>query len=163
MEEIRDTLLTRHGLQPDQLVVTLSPCPCALSDRTALGTVLTNVLENAVKYSRQEDGSVPPIEIDVVPTERWIKIAITDQGIGIDRKFQKRVFRRFFRVPTEEVQRRHGSGLGLFVVSEICRSLKARIAIQSPESGRGTTVNIHVPTGPLRASETTTESRTEPA
>jgi len=135
----------RHELAAEALSLEVPQNLTALSDRVGLSTVITNLLENAVKYSRQGDGSVPAIRIVVTKNERSIDIAVIDQGIGIESKFQKSVFERFFRVPSDAVRRRHGSGLGLFVAAEICRSVGARIRVDASVSGQGTTFTVSLP------------------
>ena len=64
---------------------------------------------------------------------------MTDRGIGISPAYRKRIFQRFFRIPSEAVNRAHGTGIGLFVVAELVRSVKGKIRAQEGPKGRGTT------------------------
>ena len=145
LQETRDICQERHNLAEEQLVLDCALSHVVKSDRVALTTVFTNLLENAVKYSRKADGTVPTIHVSLTSLDKWLQIQVIDQGIGLERQFRKSVFERFFRVPSEDVRSRHGSGLGLFVVSEIVRNMGGRIEMDSPGVGHGTTVTLRLP------------------
>jgi signal transduction histidine kinase len=121
------------------------------TDPTALETVLKNLLDNAVKYSP----SPPQIEVIVRPeSDGRLEICVGDRGIGIQKPHLKRVFRRFYRVPNDEVYARSGTGLGLFVVAALVRNLGGVIEAQSLGAHQGTTVRIHLPLGIATAEAT---------
>jgi len=113
-----------------------------VSDPTCLETVLRNVLDNAVKYSDE------PVEVvlraKVLKGER-VSIEVRDQGIGIPPDQLRRVFQRFYRVDTESVRRRRGTGLGLFVVSSLVHTLGGELGAESDGLGLGTTMRITLP------------------
>ena len=71
--------------------------------------VLNNILENAVKYSKEQT----QIKIEVYPLELFTEIRITDQGIGIKKAEQTEIFKRFYR--SKEVEQKEGSGIGLYL------------------------------------------------
>ena len=113
------------------------------TDETLLEVILNNLLDNAVKYSDK------PVEVrlDVsrsAPTK--IQINVSDNGIGIPKASQKRVFDRFYRVPGEEVNMRRGTGLGLFVVASLVKSLDGQVKASEGLQGRGTTMSVVLPT-----------------
>lgn len=113
------------------------------TDETLLEVILNNLLDNAVKYSDK------PVEVrlDVsrsAPTK--IQINVSDNGIGIPKASQKRVFDRFYRVPGEEVNMRRGTGLGLFVVASLVKSLEGQVKASGGLQGRGTTISVVLPT-----------------
>lgn len=112
------------------------------TDPTALETVLKNLLDNAVKYS------TPPPRVHVrveADSATHIRIEVRDEGIGIDRKQLKRVFKRFYRVPSDDVYARSGTGLGLYVVAALVRNLGGNIAAHSEGHMRGTRISVKLP------------------
>ena len=114
------------------------------TDPTALETIFKNVLDNAVKYS----ATTPEVAIDMRPLDSGhLGITVTDQGIGIERSQLKRIFKRFHRVPTPQVNERSGSGLGLYVVYRLVRNLGGRIRAESAGPGQGSTMRIRLPMG----------------
>jgi signal transduction histidine kinase len=136
---------SRHGL--GEAILTLEgKAPIVIdSDPVGLTTVFTNLLENAVKYSTRSGGEVPPINVRLTESEKWVSVSVADQGIGIEPKYQKKVFNRFFRIPSEEVRKRHGTGLGLFVAAEVSRSLGGRIRAESNPDGVGSLLTVMLP------------------
>jgi signal transduction histidine kinase len=111
-------------------------------DREELSAVLSNVLDNAVKYSPKD----PHIHVDVVtPDLERVQIKVQDNGIGIPTGELKRVFKRFYRVLSPGMPQVKGSGLGLFIVRAITRRHGGRTWVESEGTGKGTTVTIELP------------------
>jgi len=110
------------------------------ADRDKIGQVLINLLSNAVKYSPH--GGQIIIGCDKKPGE--VTISVTDQGMGINRTDQKRLFERFYRVDqkSKEVS---GFGIGLYLVSEILKYHQSEIKVDS-EEGKGSTFYFVLPT-----------------
>ncbi|HUF79167.1 MAG TPA: HAMP domain-containing sensor histidine kinase, partial [Thermoanaerobaculia bacterium] len=128
------------------------------ADPAALGQVLSNLLDNAVKYS--DAGREITVTADLgtgspkgVPAAggRWVTIAVRDRGIGIAREEQGRIFERFHRVSSSLVHDVKGSGLGLALVDAIVRAHGGRVTVES-EPGLGSTFTVWLPadleTGP---------------
>lgn len=114
------------------------------TDALALSTIVENLIDNALKYS----GEAAPPEVRVsarAEAGRAVIIEVTDRGIGIPRAQLGRIFERFYRVPEPAVQSRRGTGLGLYVVSELARLLGGKIEARSPGPGRGTTMIVSLP------------------
>src|SRR5919199_3659440 len=83
-----------------------------------LRMALTNLIDNAVKYS----GGAVHVSVGVAPAgERELELRVTDRGVGIPRAELKRIFGRFYRVPGRLVAQVKGTGLGLFIVREIVK------------------------------------------
>ncbi len=99
--------------------------------------LLQNLLDNAIKYS---DDS-PVIAITVSSADGRGEIEIKDQGIGIPKLFQRRIFTRFFRVPKGNVHNVKGYGLGLYHVKQVARLHKWKIAVDSKEN-EGTRITL---------------------
>jgi signal transduction histidine kinase len=113
-----------------------------MGDREELFTALSNVLDNAVKYSPKD----PCIRVAAVtPDLDHVEIRVQDNGVGIPRGELKRVFKRFYRVLTPGASQVKGSGLGLFIVRAIARRHNGNAYAESDGSGRGTTVTIQLP------------------
>ena len=112
-----------------------------LGDRDMLTTAITNVIDNAIKYS----GEKVDVSVEVnTPDEEHVELRVTDHGVGIPPNELKRVFKRFYRVPTSMNQVK-GTGLGLFIVRSIVRKHGGNARVSSPGVGQGTTVTIELP------------------
>ena len=70
---------------------------------------------------------------------------MTDNGIGLDTKMKKRIFERFVRGHGEEVRQRRGTGIGLYVVASLVKTLGGRVWAESPGLGRGSTMTVELP------------------
>ncbi|MCW5962011.1 MAG: HAMP domain-containing histidine kinase [Pyrinomonadaceae bacterium] len=111
-------------------------------DRSELQTVLTNILDNAVKYSANE------IKVNVKLTDlnrNFTEILIKDSGVGILSAEQKRVFKRFYRIPNVSTQATKGTGLGLHIAQTIVKKHGGKIFVESKGENRGTTFIVRLP------------------
>jgi len=109
-------------------------------DRDALEQAILNLLNNAMKYS----GDSRQIDLRLLRKDGYALIQVVDRGIGIDPKEQKRIFEKFYRIPTPENERMTGTGLGLALVSHIVRAHEGHIEVESAP-GKGSTFSIYVP------------------
>lgn len=108
------------------------------TDESAISVVLRNLLDNGLKYGGDDPRVVCRAESD----GNQVIIEVTDSGIGIEPAHRKRVFHRFFRVPSTQVRERRGTGLGLFVASSLVRGLGGTLVAESEGLGRGTTMRL---------------------
>jgi signal transduction histidine kinase len=90
-------------------------------------TVLSNLIDNAVKYSPQS----PQITVTAVRENNEIVFSVADKGIGISSEEQKRIFSKFYRVGDEEIRTQKGSGLGLYISQEFVKLHKGIIGFKS--------------------------------
>jgi signal transduction histidine kinase len=146
VQEALDLARSRHHLAPEALDWSPDGQPgeqlTVMGDREELFTALSNVLDNAVKYSSPE----PSIRVAVqTPDLERVQIRVRDNGVGIPRGELKRVFKRFYRVLTPGASQVKGSGLGLFIVRAIARRHGGDARAESEGAGRGTTVTIELP------------------
>jgi len=111
------------------------------ADRLHFTNVITNILDNAIKYSDK----IPAISIAVHKGERAVDITIRDNGIGISRDNLRKIFDKFYRVNTGNVHNIKGFGLGLFYVQNICTAHGWSITADS-EIHKGTSITIKIPT-----------------
>lgn len=111
-----------------------------LANDSYFTNVIVNILDNAVKYSE----GPPMIDIKTENVGNNILMSIKDQGIGISKLAQKRVFEEFYREHTGNVHNVKGHGLGLANVKRIVENHQGIISIES-EKGRGSTFTIKLP------------------
>lgn len=104
-------------------------------DRTHFVNVITNLLDNAKKYS---GSSAAEVHFHTHEQKNKLILEISDKGIGIEHKFLKLIFERFYRVPKGNIHEKSGYGIGLFYVKTILRRMKADIRATSIP-GTGTT------------------------
>lgn len=92
-------------------------------DAFFIDTILTNLIENAVKYA----GKDPEITVYLFQKNETVSFGVKDNGPGIDKKARTYIFNKFYRVGNEETRMQKGSGLGLFIVAELTRMHGAKI------------------------------------
>lgn len=109
-------------------------------DKVHLVNVVTNLLDNAVKYSRE----TPEITVYASNTAKQFRLSVRDRGIGISKDNQKKIFDRFYRVSTGNVHDVKGFGLGLSYVKLIVEQHGGSIALSS-ELNKGTQFDIILP------------------
>jgi signal transduction histidine kinase len=117
-----------------------TPLPPARIDTGAIAQSISNLLDNAVKYSNGHKD----ITVSLKREGGFIVISVRDQGIGIPRDEQKKIFDRFHRVGTGLVHDVKGSGLGLSIVRHIVEAHHGRVTVES-RPGEGSTFSIHLP------------------
>jgi signal transduction histidine kinase len=116
------------------------PIPTVAVDRTALSQAITNLIDNAIKYS----GDSRKVVVSASVEEQFLAIAVRDFGVGIKKEDIDRVFERFFRGGDELTRTVKGSGLGLTLVKEIVEAHRGRIQVES-EPGKGSVFSIRLP------------------
>jgi signal transduction histidine kinase len=119
--------------------------PIVLGDGDELKAAVWNLIDNAVKYSIGE--VKVRVELEELDNQR-LAIRVSDQGPGISPDELKRIFRRFYRIPTGVAVRTKGSGLGLFIVRSVARRHGGRAFAESPGVGHGSTFTLQLPPAP---------------
>lgn len=114
--------------------------PFLAVDRTALSQAVTNLVDNAIKYS----GDSRRISVSASLEEQAVAIAVQDFGIGINKEDIPRLFERFYRGGDELTRTVKGSGLGLTLVREIVAAHRGKVHVES-EPGRGSVFSIRLP------------------
>ena len=109
----------------------------ALADEGYLNEAISNLIDNAIKYSPGE----PEVHISTANTGRRLAISISDKGIGIAPDQQKRIFEKFYRVPSGDVHNVKGFGIGLSYVKEIVRTHDWKLELNS-RPGKGSEFKI---------------------
>lgn len=146
VRECLELARARHHLLPEQIEYqeSLSKAGSAdvLGDPDELHTAVTNLLDNAVKYS--PNGVHIAVELETTDEEH-IVLRVRDRGVGIPQDELKRIFKRFYRVRQRGSPRVKGTGLGLFIVRSIARNHGGRVFAHSDGAGKGTTVTLELP------------------
>ena len=126
-----------------KVIVDLPPdAPTFRGDETRLQEVLYNLLENAVKYSR-ENGQ---IHLRAAKRGSELVLSVTDNGLGISKDDLPRIFERFYRADKARSRELGGTGLGLAIVKHIAQLHGGRVEAES-ELGKGTTIRVVLPVG----------------
>jgi two-component system, OmpR family, phosphate regulon sensor histidine kinase PhoR len=110
------------------------------ADRLHLISVVFNLLDNALKYSKGE----PAIQAELKEEDDHVMLSIKDNGIGIPPEYQDKLFEKFFRVPTGDTHNAKGYGLGLSYVAHVVKKHKGTIKVES-QPGIGTKFTITLP------------------
>jgi signal transduction histidine kinase len=142
--ECVDLAVVRHHLQPGAIALEAhdGASLTVSGDAEELRTVITNLLDNAVKYS----GSDVRVTVSLAaPSPDTIWVRVQDRGVGIPRKQLKRIFKRFYRVQARGIRQVKGTGLGLYIVRTIARAHGGRVFAQSEGEGRGATFTVELP------------------
>ena len=101
--------------------------PNVLADEAAVERIMTNLLDNAIKYTKANDEG--EVEIEVKKEKDFIKVLVKDLGIGIQSSDQGQVFKRFYRTPDARARQKTGSGLGLAIVKNLTISLGGQVGV----------------------------------
>jgi two-component system sensor histidine kinase SenX3 len=142
---------TRHHLPEDALTYRESladgSAPRVLGNEDELKAVVSNLVDNAIKYSG------PQVQVAVVleqPEAAHATLRVRDQGVGISAPELKRIFRRFYRIPGAVASRVKGTGLGLFIVRSVIARHGGTVFAESDGPGRGSTFIVQLPLLPPR-------------
>ncbi len=139
---VTDFLSARARARGQTLLLDLpeEKLPLVDGDPLALESVFGNLVTNAIQYT-QEGGE---IRVQAGYDGQWIRVAVRDNGIGIEEKYLDKIFERFFRVKNDKTRHITGTGLGLAIVKGIVESLGGSIAVES-RPGQGSTFTVLLP------------------
>ena len=108
------------------------------ADKYLIGNVMHNLMENAVKYSDKEAN----VDVNIKQDEHFTIISVSDHGVGIDKKYQKKIFEQFYRIPA--THHKSGYGIGLAMVKYAVKAHGGTIKVVS-EPGKGSTFTFTLP------------------
>ena len=141
IEQLMSSFAYRVEEQNGQLNAIFSTANHQLkSNNGRLSLVLSNLLDNAIKYSKEK----PVIQIETAEVYGKLKITVTDNGIGIAKKNLPHIFDQYYRVGTGDVHNVKGFGLGLTFVKKVIEEHNGSITVES-EEGKGTCFTILLP------------------
>ena len=136
IEDRLNNITMKHHLQ----ISIPRDIPMVELDEVRIGEVLTNLVENAVKFS--EDNTT--ITIDAKQTGKEIIVSVSDHGIGIPPELHRKIFERFFQGNSRKAGRRKGAGLGLAICQGIVETHGGKIWVES-QLGKGSTFSFSLP------------------
>jgi signal transduction histidine kinase len=111
-------------------------------DRDRIRQIVTNLIDNAAKYSR-EGGR---ITVSVEEPDGHVRLSVADEGVGIPAAEQEAIFEKFYRADPEQTQGGGGTGLGLYISRELARQMNGEIFVDS-EPSHGSTFVLELPRG----------------
>ena len=131
ISEIVESLDTKAVEKKHQITVDISSSLRVFVDEKVFEQILTNYIDNAVKYTPEEG----TIQITAQQNEKRIRIAVSDNGPGIEEKHHQRIFERFYRVDKGRSKYMGGTGLGLAIVKHLARSSGGDVGVTRSELG----------------------------
>ncbi|GBC97542.1 Alkaline phosphatase synthesis sensor protein PhoR [bacterium HR17] len=152
LEKVIDRVLAiqRSYTDKHQLVKDIpAKLPLIVADEDKVDGVLTNLVNNAIKYS--PDGG--EVRVRAVRENNSILISVSDQGIGIPKDKLHKIFEKFERVDTKETRAAGGTGIGLYLVKHLVELHEGQIWAESEGPGKGSTFYVRLPIYPKRAKD----------
>ena len=142
--DVLESARLRHHLAAEKMTLSTPPTSAELyvdGDADELRTVISNLLDNAVKYSR--DSVQVAVEV-AAPSPEIVWVRVKDSGIGIPRTQLRRIFHRFYRIQVHGFKVK-GTGLGLYIVRSIVKQHGGRVFAASDGEGKGATFTVELP------------------
>jgi two-component system, OmpR family, sensor histidine kinase SenX3 len=146
VEESLTLARRRHHLAPDAVTGTVRHIDGAsfqvLGDEDDLKAMVSNLVDNAIKYS----GADVHVSVELEQADSaTATLRVRDQGIGISPSERKRIFKRFYRIPGAMSTRVKGTGLGLFIVRSVVAQHGGKVFVESDGAGQGSTFVVQLP------------------
>jgi signal transduction histidine kinase len=141
VRECLSRVRTAHHVPEGALEYRSGPEVTILGDPGEVEAAVSNLIENAVKYS----GDRVHVDVAIEATGKYASLRVRDQGAGIPRTELKRIFKRFHRVPGPLATRVKGTGLGLFIVRSVAKRHGGRVWAESEGPGHGSTFLLQFP------------------
>jgi two-component system, OmpR family, sensor histidine kinase SenX3 len=140
VEQVRGAAESRQV----HLEVSMIPPEIAVNgDRRQLVSAVYNLLDNAVKYSDEDE----KVEVRFRTDGRWVELSVQDHGMGIPSRDFERIFERFYRVDRARSRETGGTGLGLAIVRHVVSNHGGKVGVSSQE-GQGSTFTLLLPVSP---------------
>ena len=142
VEECMTRTRALHSIPPESLSFHhFGPPVNIMGDREEVRAAVSNLIENAVKYS----GKDVNVRVETERLDGHVLLRVRDAGMGIPKTELKRVFKRFHRVPGPLTSRVKGTGLGLYIVRSVAKRHGGRAWAESDGAGRGSTFFLQLP------------------
>jgi signal transduction histidine kinase len=128
LSEVLYKLMKRYysrELAAGSILLNASPHQTAMADEQAFTSILTNLVDNALKYT----GTDKNIHVNLSQHKDKIVFEVKDNGIGILKQDKEKIFNKFYRAGNEETRRSKGTGLGLYIVKKLADAQKAEIKL----------------------------------
>jgi signal transduction histidine kinase len=138
MKDIIDE--TRIMVKSHELILLAGNAVFVHADRDKIGSVITNLVSNAIKYSPKGK----KVQLACQQEGNYVKVMVEDEGIGIKKEDQEKLFERYYRVENNQARYISGFGIGLYLSSEIIHRHHGRIGVESTP-GTGSTFWFTLP------------------
>lgn len=148
MTDVLDSIRTEYGITAKMKGLNFNifcniPEPTVLGDRYSLNQIFVNLIDNAIKYTREGE-----VELTINRSQdQCVEVSIKDTGIGMSEEFMANMFEPFMQEERGYSRRYEGNGLGLSLVKKYCELNKAKISVQS-EKGKGSKFTVTFEKGP---------------
>jgi signal transduction histidine kinase len=142
LSEFVNNVATRYyknELANGQLTLNIQPYVYAMLDTSSFPSVITNLVDNAIKYSREEK----QIHLELKNEKNKITLSVKDQGIGITKTDKQKIFHKFFRAGNEETRKAKGTGLGLYIVKYIVHHHHGKVIVKD-NTPKGSIFEVHL-------------------
>jgi two-component system phosphate regulon sensor histidine kinase PhoR len=141
LSELVEKIVSRlqiHVCSKEAIITAIDPNVYITADRFAMASVVTNLIENAVKYSPD----CMPVHVDLHRKSNGkVCFKVADLGIGIPDEEKPKIFNKFYRVGSENTRKTKGTGLGLFIVKQVLDHHQAQIKVKNNQP-RGTVFEV---------------------
>jgi two-component system, OmpR family, sensor histidine kinase VicK len=143
LDVLIDDIIEEFNLTVFSHKLELAPCDKirVYADREKIGSVISNLLTNAVKYSPGAD----KVAVTCQNFYNYVMVSVKDDGIGLEKQYVDKIFDHYYRVETKETQQISGFGIGLYLSAEIIRAHCGKIWVDS-NAGKGSTFHFTLPT-----------------
>jgi signal transduction histidine kinase len=149
IKEVIDELVFKAQEKKIKLAVKKMPeLPAVYTDSDKLHEIITNLVDNAIKYSHK--GTVR-VSAEVGEEGKEVIIMVKDDGIGMTADEMKHLFEKFYRANAPGAPKETGTGLGLYICARFVQNMGGRIWVAETISGKGTTMAVALPTRPVDA------------
>jgi two-component system sensor histidine kinase SenX3 len=139
--ECIDRARVLHSISPDSLRYQAAPLLKVLGDPDEVRAAISNLIDNAVKYS----GKDVKVTVEISQDDGHVLVRVKDEGVGLPKSQLKQIFKRFYRVPSPQMNAVKGTGLGLYIVRSVAKRHKGRVWAESEGPGHGSTFVLQLP------------------
>lgn len=139
---VRDSVTIMKGRTKEPINTDLAEDCFTYGDALLWRLVVSNLLENAVKYGQSDK----PLRVELYPIDDQLSLKIIDEGMGIPDEEKTKIFKKFYRVGNENARKTKGTGLGLYLTARIINQFKGSISVRDNEP-RGSIFEITLPAG----------------
>lgn len=139
---VQESVTIMQGRTKEPIITALAEDCFTYGDALLWKLVVSNLLENAVKYGRSDN----PIRVELFPIDEQLSLKISDEGMGIPDEEKTKIFKKFYRVGNENSRKTKGTGLGLYLTARIIDQFKGSISVRDNEP-KGSIFEINLPAG----------------